>query len=139
MGAFQSHAASNPNSIAQHASVEGLSGPQDDVAKMKAAFAKRRIMLCDLINDIDGLSCSVPNGAFYVMMDISGLLGKSFDGIPIKDSLEFAEVLLKNTLTAVVPGVAFGADNFVRLSYATSEDNIQKGMERIKEFAGALK
>ena len=139
MGAFQSHAASNPNSIAQYASIEALRGPQDDVAAMKKAFAKRRIMLCELINGIDGLSCSVPKGAFYVMMDISKQLGKSFDGIPINNSLEFSEVLLKNTLTAVVPGAAFGADNFVRLSYATSEQNIETGMKRIKEFVDLLK
>lgn len=139
MGAFQSHAASNPNSIAQYASVVALSGPQDDVAAMKAKFKKRRDMLCDLINGIDGLSCSVPKGAFYVMMDISKQLGKSYDGAPINDSLEFSEVLLKKTLTAVVPGVAFGADNFVRISYATSEQNIERGMERIKEFVGLLK
>ena len=139
MGAFQSHGASNPNSIAQHASVVALSGPQDDVAVMKVKFAKRRTMLCDLINGVEGLSCSVPKGAFYVMMDISKQFGKSYDGAPINDSLEFSEVLLKNTLTAVVPGVAFGADNFVRMSYATSEQNIEKGMERIKEFVGLLK
>ena len=138
MGAYQSHAASNPNSIAQYAGVEALNGPQDTVAMMKAAFDKRRKMLCELINGIDGLSCSIPKGAFYVMMDISKLKGKSFDGIEIKDSLEFAEVLLKNTLTAVIPGIAFGADDFVRLSYATSEQNIQKGMQRIKEFVTAL-
>lgn len=138
MGAYQSHAASNPNAIAQYASVEGLNGPQDDVAAMKKAFDKRRIMLCELINAIEGLSCSVPKGAFYVMMNISDIKGKSYDGIKINDSLEFAEVLLKNTLTAVVPGVAFGADDYVRLSYATSEQNIEKGMQRIKEFVAAL-
>ncbi len=138
MGAYQSHAASNPNSIAQYAGVEALNGPQDTVAMMKAAFDKRRKMLCELINEIEGLSCSIPKGAFYVMMDISKLKGKSFDGIEIKDSLEFAEVLLKNTLTAVIPGIAFGADDYVRLSYATSEQNIQKGMQRIKEFVTAL-
>ena len=138
MGAYQSHAASNPNSIAQYAGVEALNGTQDTVAMMKAAFDKRRKMLCELINGIDGLSCTIPQGAFYVMMNISKLKGKSFDGIEIKDSLEFAEVLLKNTLTAVIPGIAFGADDYVRLSYATSEQNIQKGMQRIKEFTTAL-
>ncbi len=138
MGAYQSHAASNPNSIAQHAGVEALTGPQETVAMMKAAFDKRRKILCELINGIDGVLCSMPKGAFYVMMDISKLKGKSFDGIEIKDSLEFSEVLLKNTLTAVIPGIAFGADDYVRLSYATSEQNIQKGMQRIKEFVTAL-
>ena len=139
MGAYQSHASSNPNSIAQYASIAGLNGPQDDVSAMKAAFNKRRLILCDLINSTDGLSCSVPKGAFYVMMNISALKGKAFDGTPIGDSMAFAELLLKNTLTAVVPGVAFGADDYVRMSYATKEDNIVKGMARIKEFVQSLK
>ena len=139
MGAYQSHAASNPNSIAQYASIEALNGPQDDVEKMKAEFNKRRIMLCNLINDIDGLSCVVPNGAFYVMMNISQVKGKKFDGIPINTSLDFSEVLLKNTLTAVVPGAAFGADDYVRMSYAVKEQNIVTGMARIKEFIQLLK
>lgn len=139
MGAYQSHAASNPNSIAQYASIEALNGPQDDIEYMKKAFNKRRILLCDLINNIDGLSCSIPHGAFYVMMNISGIKGKAYDGIAINSSLEFSELLLKNTLTAVVPGVAFGADDYVRMSYATKEEDITKGMTRIKEFVESLK
>ena len=139
MGAYQSHAASNPNSIAQYASIAGLNGPQDDVTVMKAAFDERRKILCDLINDVDGLSCSVPKGAFYVMMNISAIKGKAFDGITINSSMEFSELLLKNTLTAVVPGVAFGADDYIRMSYAVKEDNIRKGMARIKEFVQSLK
>jgi aspartate aminotransferase len=139
MGAYQSHAASNPNSIAQYASIEALRGPQDDIAKMKEAFDRRRKLLCGLINDIDGLSCEIPGGAFYVMMNISGIKGKSYDGVPVTSSLEFAEALLKHTLTAVVPGAAFGADDYVRLSYAVKDENIIKGLERIKEFVQAMK
>jgi len=139
MGAYQSHAASNPNSIAQHASIEALNGSQDEILKMKATFKKRRKLLCDLINDIDGLSCHTPQGAFYVMMNISQTKGMAFDGVPIGGSMDFSELLLKNTLTAVIPGVAFGADDYVRLSYATSEENIEKGMARIKEFTESLK
>ncbi len=139
MGAYQSHAASNPNSIAQYASIEALRGPQDDIAKMKEAFDRRRKLLCRLINDIDGLSCEIPGGAFYVMMNISGIKGKSYDGVPVNSSLEFAEALLKHTLTAVVPGAAFGADDYMRLSYAVKDENIVKGLERIKEFVQAMK
>jgi aspartate aminotransferase len=139
MGAYQSHAASNPNSIAQYASIEALKGPQDDIARMKEAFDRRRKLLCGLINEIDGLSCEMPGGAFYVMMNISGIKGKSYDGVPITSSLEFSEALLKHTLTAVVPGAAFGADDYVRLSYAVKDENIVKGLERIKEFVQALK
>ena len=139
MGAYQSHSASNPNSIAQYASIEAINGPQDDVAKMKEAFDRRRKLLCGLINDIDGLSCTVPGGAFYVMMNISKIKGKAYDGVPITNSIEFAEALLKHTLTAVVPGVAFGADDYVRLSYAVKDENIIKGLTRIKEFVQALR
>jgi aspartate aminotransferase len=106
---------------------------------MKQAFDRRRKLLCKLINDIDGLSCEMPGGAFYVMMNISGIKGKIYDGVPINTSLEFAEALLKHTLTAVVPGAAFGADDYVRLSYAMKDENIVKGLERIKEFVRAMK
>lgn len=139
MGAYQSHAASNPNSIAQYASVEALQGPQDQVQRMKEVFDKRRKLLCGLINEVDGLSCGMPGGAFYVMMDISGLIGKKYDGIEITGSLSFSELLLEQTLTAVVPGIAFGADHYVRLSYAVSEDCIIKGLGRIGEFVLSLR
>ena len=139
MGAYQSHAASNPNSIAQYAGIEALNGSQDAIALMKESFDRRRKLLCGLINDISGLSCEIPGGAFYVMMNISGIKGKAYDGVPITNSLEFSEVLLKHTLTAVVPGVAFGADDYVRLSYAVKDENIVKGLARIKEFVQALK
>lgn len=139
MDAYQSHATSNPNSIAQYASVEALNGPQDEIARMREAFDARRKLLCSLINDIDGLSCTVPGGAFYVMMNISKAKGKSYNGEMLKDSLDFTELLLKYAETAVVPGVSFGVDDYVRLSYATSEENIRKGMVRIKSFMQALK
>ncbi len=139
MDAYQSHAASNPNSIAQYATIEALSGPQDAVKHMRDAFNGRRKLLCDLINNIDGLSCSVPQGAFYVMMNISGAIGKSCEGTPITGSLDFTELLLQHAEVAVVPGVSFGADEYVRLSYATSEENIKKGLERIARFMALLK
>jgi len=139
MGAYQSHATSNPNSIAQYAGIVALRGPQDSVAQMKQAFDRRRKLLFNLINDIDGLSCEMPGGAFYAMMNISGIKGKTYDGVPINTSLEFAEALLKHTLTAVVPGAAFGADDYVRLSYAIKDENIVKGLARIKEFVQAMK
>lgn len=139
MDAYQSHATSNPNSIAQFASVEALSGPQDEITRMREAFNGRRKLLCGLINEIDGLSCTVPGGAFYVMMNISKSKGKSYNGETIKDSLDYTELLLKYAEVAVVPGISFGADDYVRLSYATSEANIRKGMERIKSFTQALK
>ncbi len=139
MDSYQSHAASNPNSIAQYASLAAMKGPQDFIAQLRETFDKRRRLMHRLINGIPGLSALMPEGAFYTMMNISGLVGKTYEGKPITGSLDFSEMLLGATLTAVVPGVAFGADRFVRLSYATSEDNIQKGIERIGEFVEMLK
>ena len=139
MGAYQSHATSNPNSIAQYAGIEALQGPQDSVQKMCESFDHRRKLICSLIADIEGVSCTVPSGAFYVMMSIEKLIGKKCDGVPITGSLDFSELLLEKTLTAVVPGVAFGADGYVRLSYAISEQNIIKGLGRIAEFVQSLR
>lgn len=138
MGAYQSHAASNANSIAQYASIEALRGPQDTVKQMRDAFDARRRLLCKLINNTDGISCAVPGGAFYVMMDIGGVIGKTCGGRVIGGSLDFAEMLLEKELTAVIPGKAFGADRYVRLSYAVSEQNIIKGLERIGGFIKSL-
>lgn len=138
MGSYQSHATSNPNSIAQYASVAALKGPQNFVEEMRQAFEKRRNLMYDMINGIEGLSCRMPDGAFYIMVNISGVIGKSYEGKTITGSLDFSEMLLSATLTAVVPGVAFGADRFVRLSYATSEEKIKKGIDRIGEFIEML-
>jgi aspartate aminotransferase len=138
MGSYQSHATSNPNSIAQYASVAALKGPQDFIVQMREAFEKRRNLMYEMINAIPGLSCRMPDGAFYIMVNISGVIGRTYEGKPITGSLDFSEMLLSATLTAVVPGVAFGADRFVRLSYATSEEKIKKGIERIGEFIDML-
>lgn len=139
MDSYQSHAASNPNSIAQYASVAAMKGPQDFIAQLRDTFDKRRLLMHRLLNGIPGLSASLPDGAFYTMLNISGVTGKTYEGKKIKGSLDFSEMLLAATLTAVVPGVAFGADQYVRLSYATSEENIKKGIERIGEFIEMLR
>ncbi len=140
MGAYQSHATSNPNSIAQYAAIEALQGQQETVARMKEAFDRRRLMLCDMVNSIEGLTCRFPAGAFYVMMDISKLKGaRTQGGQVITGSLSFTEALLKEGGTAVVPGISFGADDYVRLSYATSDERIAAGMTRIGKFVKSLK
>ena len=136
---YQSHATSNANTIAQWASVAALTGPRDDLEAMVREFAARRDYLCDRIEAIPGLGCVRPGGAFYVMMRISGLYGKSYEGQTISNSMDFAGVLLDKAQVAVVPGVAFGADEYVRLSYATSRENIEKGMDRIADFVQKLK
>lgn len=138
---FQSHTTSNPNSIAQKASLEALLNynNQDIVASMVEEFSERRIYMVNRINQIPYLSCRLPKGAFYVMMNISATFGKQLDGKYIKDSTGFAELLLEKYKVAVVPGVAFGTEEYVRLSYATSMENIKKGLDRIEEFVKALK
>ncbi|BDF57757.1 aminotransferase [Christensenellaceae bacterium] len=138
MGSYQSHATSNPCSIAQFAGIAALTGPRDEIVAMREEFDARRKLMVKLINDIDGLSCVTPMGAFYVMLNISGVKGRSLDGKKIESSLDFSEMLLEKKLTAVIPGAAFGADDFVRLSYAVSRENIEKGIGRIAEFVAML-
>lgn len=134
MSNIQSHTTSNPNSIAQYASVEALNGQQEDVSKMIEQFKLRRDYMVDRINSINNLSCIKPEGAFYVMVNISNILNKTVDGKIIKDSLTFSELLLEKEKVAVIPGIAFGVDNFIRLSYATSMENIKNGLDRIEKF-----
>ncbi|HOQ36731.1 MAG TPA: pyridoxal phosphate-dependent aminotransferase [Acetivibrio sp.] len=134
MGNVQSHATSNPNSIAQKAALAALEGPQEIIDIMAAEFVKRRDYMVDRINSINGLSCIKPNGAFYVMMNISKLIGKELGGVVIKGSDSFADVLLEKANVALVPGSGFGTDIHVRLSYATSMENITEGLNRIEKF-----
>lgn len=138
---LQSHSTSNPNSIAQKASLEALTNPEkrEIVARMVQEFSSRRTYMVDRINKIPDLSCRLPKGAFYVMMNIRGTFGKQLDGRKITDSSSFAEMLLEKYKVAVVPGVAFGTEDYVRLSYATSMENIIKGLDRIQEFVSVLK
>jgi len=122
---MQSHSTSNPTSIAQYAAVEALNGPQDSVKLMVKAFDERRKFIHKRLNEIEGISCVEPEGAFYAFPDISGTGMKS---------MEFSSKLLDEALVAVVPGIAFGSDNHVRLSYATSIREIERGMDRIEKW-----
>lgn len=134
MSNVQSHATSNPNSIAQYASVEAIRGPQDDVIKMNKEFEKRRDYMVEKINSIEGISCKKPDGAFYVMINIADLKGKTIKGYSINTSIDLCNALLESEKVAAIPGAAFGADDFIRLSYATSLDNIKEGLNRIENF-----
>lgn len=139
VGALQSHATSNPNSIAQYAGYVALSGGDDIIAAMVAEFDRRRKHIVSRINAIPGLSCRMPKGAFYVMMNISELIGAAQGDKVIRSSTDFAELLLENAKVAVVPGLGFGSDMHVRLSYATSMENIDRGLDRIAQFVGSLR
>lgn len=134
MANIQSHAASNPNSIAQAATIAALEGPTDEIEMMRDTFAKRREYMVERINKIDGVSCIMPQGAFYIMMNIKELFGKEIKGRVINNSNEFAEHLLQQEKVALVPGVGFGAEGYVRWSYATSMENIDKGLDRLEAF-----
>jgi aspartate aminotransferase len=133
MNNIQSQSTSNPTSIAQKASVEALIGPQDEVQKMVSAFAQRRNYIVDRLNEIPGVSCYKPAGAFYVFPNFSEYYGRSYQGKRIGNSTGLADYLLDVAKVAVVPGVEFGADPFERLSYATSMEDIREGLDRIGE------
>ena len=138
MTAFQSQATSNANSIAQHAAAVALDGDQSCVEAMRAHFQKRRDLMVDRINSIEGISCLKPEGAFYVMMNIRNIIGRRYNGRVLEDSMDFAELLLAEKHVAVVPGIAFEAEGFCRLSYATSEERITSGLNRIEAFIKEL-
>ncbi len=138
MSSVQSHATSNPNSIAQEAAVAALEGGLDFVCEMKAEYKKRRDLMVSRINSIPGLSCKKPSGAFYVMMNIEGLYGKKYEGETITSAAIFAELFLEKAKVAVVPGEGFMAEGYVRWSYATSMENIKKGLDRLESFVKAL-
>ncbi|MCY6372533.1 pyridoxal phosphate-dependent aminotransferase [Clostridium ganghwense] len=135
MSSIQSHTTSNPNSIAQYAALEALTGDQTEMNSMIKEFGSRRDFMISRINEIRNLSCLNANGAFYIMLDVSKLYGKKLNETIINDSLKFAEILLQEEKVAVIPGSAFGLDDYVRLSYATSMENIRKGLEKIEKFS----
>ena len=138
MGNLQSHMTSNPNSIAQYASAAALRGPKEEMHAMVREFDRRRKYMVERINAIPGISCITPKGAFYAFMRVSGLYGKQYKGKVIHNSLELCSAVLEGVQVALVPGVAFEADDFCRLSYATSMENIVKGLDRLEAFVAEL-
>ena len=138
MSNLQDHSTSNPTSIAQAASVEALTGSQADLARMVAEFQKRRDFMVDRVNSIKGLSTIMPQGAFYFWINISSMLNRSISGRKISSSLDLTDALLQGAHVAVVPGGVFGDDNYIRLSYATSMENIVEGLNRIERFMEQL-
>ncbi len=139
MVSVQSHVTSNPNSIAQYASVEALNGPTDELVKMIAEFDNRRKFMVKRIGEIEGLDIIYPKGAFYLMINVSCVYGKAINGKTIKNSLDFSSELLEEEKVAAIPGAAFGLDKFIRLSYATSQKDIEEGLNRIENFIKKLK
>ncbi|MBU0650869.1 aminotransferase class I/II-fold pyridoxal phosphate-dependent enzyme, partial [bacterium] len=126
---IQSHSTSNPTSISQYAAIEALKGDQSFIEMMVKEFRKRRDYIVDRLNAMPGITCLKPEGSFYVFPNISGLKKGN--------SMQVTEILLKEANVAVVPGAAFGADEYIRLSYATSMQNIEKGMNQMEEWIKA--
>jgi aspartate aminotransferase len=132
MSKIQGQATSFANSIGQKAGIEALSGDQSCVEDMKAAFRERRDFIVKLMNDLPGVTCAVPGGAFYVFPDFSPYLGKVANGQKLKDTFDISEYILGCANVVTVPGDGFGAPGHIRFSYATSTDIIEKGIERVR-------
>jgi len=138
MTKIQSQSTTNASSVAQWAAVEALRGPQDEVERMRREFEKRRKLIVDGLNAIPGVTCRSPEGAFYAFPDVSGTFGKTYGDMRITGSMDFAAFLLSEAKVALVPGVEFGDDNCVRLSYAASVAEITEGVKRINEAVRKL-
>ena len=134
MSKYLSHSTGNPSAPAQAASVVALNAPQDTVEEMRKAFEKRRDYMVERMNQIPGVSCLKPEGAFYVMMNISKLIGKTLHGQVINNADDFGDIFLKEGLVCIVPCTGFGDPNFLRWSYATSMENIKEGLDRLERF-----
>lgn len=134
MSNYLSHSTGAPSTVSQWAAVEAYNGPQETIEAMRLEFLKRRDYIVDRINSIPGVSCIKPNGAFYVMMNIEKLIGRTLGDKLIENDDDFAVALLEKALVAVVPCSGFGAKNFVRWSYAASMENIEKGLDRLEKF-----
>jgi len=135
----QSHLSSNVANISQRAAIAALDGNLDAVREMLAAFDRRRKLIVTLLNEIPGVQCPMPKGAFYVYPSVKGLLGKEIDGARPTSSAELAALILEKVEVAVVPGEAFGPSGYLRLSYATSDEDIVEGVTRIKNLLSKAK
>ncbi len=136
---IQSHSTSNAPTISQYASLAAFTGPQDEIIRMRFEFEKRRNFVFREIRKIKGIKCHNPQGAFYVFPNVSSYYGCGYNGTVIRNSYDLAYYLLEEAQVAVIPGAAFGADANIRISYASSMENLQRGMERIFKALGKLK
>ena len=133
MSKIQGQATSCANSIGQKASIEALLGDQSCVEEMKASFLQRRDLIVRLLNDLPGVKCAIPNGAFYVFPDFSSYLNRKGNGKLLKDTFDISEYILDSVQVVTVPGDGFGSSEHIRFSYATNRKIIQEGMDRVKK------
>ena len=138
MSKVQDASTSNPSSLSQYGAVAALRGPQEPVEAMRLQFEKRRHLMVELLRQVRGVEAHAPDGAFYVFADFSGLLSRKYRGEPVSTTQRLAEILLEEFGVATVPGSAFGREGYLRLSFAISEADIRKAMERVARCASAL-
>lgn len=139
MASMQSHMTSNPNSIAQRAALAAIEGPQDCVEDMREKFEERRDYIYDRVAKMPYLKTLKPEGAFYLFVDFSGTYGKKYNDTVLESAAQIGALLLDEELIAVVPCADFGMPDYIRFSYATSNENIKKGMDRLEDFISKLK
>jgi len=133
---LQSHSTSNVANVSQRAAIAALNGSLDAVDEMKVAFDRRRRTMVGMLNDIEGVHCPVPTGAFYAYPSVKDLLGKTIRGRVCTTSAELATLILEEAEVAVVPGEAFGASGYLRLSYAVGDTDLVEGVARIQKLLG---
>ncbi len=138
MSSYVSHSTGAPSSLSQWAAVRALTCPQDTVEEMRKAFEERRNYIVDRVNSMELVSCLKPQGAFYIMLNISKVFGKKCGDVVIDNCDTFADLFLEKGLVAVVSGSGFEAPNYVRWSYANSMENLKEGMDRLEKFLGSL-
>ena len=131
---LQSHATSNVSNVAQRAAIAAVSGDLAAVEEMKTAFDRRRRTIVSMLNEIDGVECPTPHGAFYAYPSVKGLLGRDHDGTRVETSTDLAELILEKAEVAVVPGEAFGSPGYLRLSYALGDDDLAEGITRLQQL-----
>ena len=138
MSSYVGHSTAAPSTISQVAAIEAFRGPQDSIGMMRKAFEERRDYMVKKINEIPQVSCLKPEGAFYVMMNLDKILGHTIRGHHIENSADFASAFLEEEMVATVPGNAFGADRYIRWSYATDMDTIHRGLDRLERFVADM-
>jgi aspartate/methionine/tyrosine aminotransferase len=131
---LQSHATSNVANVSQRAALAAVQGDLSAVEEMKSAFDRRRRTIVSMLNEIDGVVCPEPKGAFYVYPSVKGLLGRDVDGAAAQTSAELAELILEKAEVAAVPGEAFGSPGYLRLSYALGDDDLVEGISRLQKL-----
>jgi aspartate aminotransferase len=139
MQMIQDQSTSNAASFVQKAALAALKGPQDIFAPMVEEYRGRRDMVVDALNSMDGVRCRRPEGAFYVLPNVSGLLGRTYKGAPLTGSMQISELLLNDFRVAAMPGAPFGVEGYIRMSFATSREQLRKGLERFREFVGSTR